>query len=136
VSKEVMDQVKALDIKTPSINQLVEYLSGGNQQKVVVARWLCSNAKVFLFDEPTRGIDVGAKSEIYALIRGLAENKAGILLISSEIDELVNACDRVYVLREGRIISELLGDQITKEAILSVALVGSNTHTKTAEATV
>ena len=136
VSKEVMNQVKALDIKTPSINQLVEYLSGGNQQKVVVARWLCSNAKVFLFDEPTRGIDVGAKSEIYALIQELAENKAGILLISSEIDELVNVCDRVYVLREGRIVSELLRDDITKEAILSVALLGSNNHTEKAEVAV
>jgi ABC-type sugar transport system ATPase subunit len=89
-----------------------------------------------LFDEPTRGIDVGAKSEIYALIQELAENKAGILLISSEIDELVNICDRVYVLREGRVISELLRDEVTKEAILSVALVGSNNHTERAKAPV
>jgi ribose transport system ATP-binding protein len=125
IRKEVMDRVKSLDIKTPRIQQLVETLSGGNQQKVVVARWLCSSAKIFLFDEPTRGIDVGAKSEIYGLVRALAEEGAGVLIISSEVEELVDVCDRVYVLRQGRIVDELLREDISKEAILASALTGT-----------
>jgi len=125
IRKEVVERVKSLDIKTPSIGQLVESLSGGNQQKVVVARWLCSTARVFLFDEPTRGIDVNAKSEIYGLVRTLAEQGAGILLISSEVEELVDACDRIYILRQGRIVAELLRDEISKEAILQAALTGT-----------
>ena len=126
IRKEVIERVKSLDIKTPRIQQLVENLSGGNQQKVVVARWLCSSAKMFLFDEPTRGIDVGAKSEIYGLVRELAEQGAGILIISSEIDELVDICDRVYVLRQGRIVNELHRDAISKESILAAALTGTS----------
>jgi ribose transport system ATP-binding protein len=129
VRKEVVDRVKELDIKTPGISQLVEYLSGGNQQKVVVARWLCSNAKVFLFDEPTRGIDVGAKSEIYGLVQSLAEEGAGVLLISSEVEELVDMCDRVYVLRHGQIVAELERDDLSKESILSIALTGNGKGT-------
>ncbi len=125
VRKEVVDRVKDLDIKTPGINQLVEYLSGGNQQKVVVARWLCSDARVFLFDEPTRGIDVGAKSEIYGLVQSLAEEGAGVLLISSEVEELVDVCDRVYVLRHGQVAAELNHDALSKELILSIALTGN-----------
>ena len=125
IRKEVVERVKSLDIKTPSIGHLVESLSGGNQQKVVVARWLCSSARIFLFDEPTRGIDVNAKSEIYSLVRTLAEEGAGILLISSEVEELVDACDRIYILRQGRIVAELLRDEISKEAILAAALTGT-----------
>ncbi|MBU1048524.1 sugar ABC transporter ATP-binding protein [Candidatus Bipolaricaulota bacterium] len=125
IRKEVMERIQSLDIKTPRIQQLVETLSGGNQQKVVIARWLCSSARVFLFDEPTRGIDVGAKSEIYGLVRTLAEDGAGILIISSEVEELVDVCDRVYVLRQGRIVNELDRESISKEAILAAALTGS-----------
>jgi len=124
IRKEVVERVNSLDIKTPGIGQLVQFLSGGNQQKIVVARWLCSSSRVFLFDEPTRGIDVGAKSEIYSLVRTLAEEGAGILLISSEVEELVDACDRVYILRQGRIVDELPRDEISKEAILAAALTG------------
>lgn len=120
-----MKRIKSLDIKTPRIQQLVETLSGGNQQKVVIARWLCSSARVFLFDEPTRGIDVGAKSEIYSLVRRLAEDGAGILIISSEVEELVDVCDRVYVLRQGHIVNELDRESISKEAILAAALTGT-----------
>lgn len=126
IRKEVMERIKSLDIKTTRIQQLVETLSGGNQQKVVIARWLCSSAKIFLFDEPTRGIDVGAKSEIYGLVRALAEHGAGIFIISSEVEELVDVCDRVYVLRQGRIVNELLRDEISKEAILAAALTGAS----------
>jgi ABC-type sugar transport system ATPase subunit len=125
IRKEVMERIQSLDIKTPRIQQLVETLSGGNQQKVVIARWLCSSASIFLFDEPTRGIDVGAKSEIYSLVRRLAEDGAGILIISSEVEELVDVCDRVYVLRQGHIVNELDRDSISKEAILAAALTGA-----------
>ena len=125
IRKEVMEQIKSLDIKASTIQQLVETLSGGNQQKVVIARWLCSSARIFLFDEPTRGIDVGAKSEIYGLVRALADEGAGVLIISSEVGELVDVCDRVYVLRQGRIVSELDRDDISKEAILALALTGT-----------
>lgn len=125
IREEVMKRVKSLDIKTPRIQQLVENLSGGNQQKVVVARWLCSNARIFLFDEPTRGIDVSAKQEIYGLVRTLAEEGAGVFIISSEIEELVHICDRVYVLRQGHIVNELLRDDISKETILASALTGT-----------
>ena len=125
IREEVMKRVKSLDIKTPRIHQLVENLSGGNQQKVVVARWLCSSARLFLFDEPTRGIDVGAKAEIYGLVKALAEERAGVLIISSEVEELVNICDRIYVLRQGRIVDELLRDEISKESILASALTGT-----------
>lgn len=120
-----MERVESLDIKTPRVQQLVETLSGGNQQKVVIARWLCSSADVFLFDEPTRGIDVGAKSEIYDLVRALAEQGSGILIISSEVEELVDVCDRIYVLRQGRIVNELLREDISKESILAAALTGA-----------
>jgi len=125
IRKEVMERVESLDIKTPRVQQLVETLSGGNQQKVVIARWLCSSADVFLFDEPTRGIDVGAKSEIYDLVRALAEQGSGILIISSEVEELVDVCDRIYVLRQGRIVNELLREDISKESILAAALTGA-----------
>jgi len=125
IRKEVMKRVKSLDIKTPRIQQLVETLSGGNQQKVVIARWLCSSARIFLFDEPTRGIDVGAKSEIYGLVRALAEDGAGVLIISSEVEELVDVCDRVYVLRQGRVVAELQREEISKESILAAALTGT-----------
>ena len=120
-----MERVESLDIKTPRVQQLVETLSGGNQQKVVIARWLCSSADVFLFDEPTRVIDVGAKSEIYDLVRALAEQGSGILIISSEVEELVDVCDRIYVLRQGRIVNELLREDISKESILAAALTGA-----------
>jgi ribose transport system ATP-binding protein len=129
IRKEVVTRVKELDIKTPGLNQLVEFLSGGNQQKVVVARWLCSESKVFLFDEPTRGIDVGAKSEIYGLVQSLAEEGCCVLLISSEVEELVDVCDRVYVVRHGRIVAELEQKEISKERILSIALTGDGKRT-------
>jgi ribose transport system ATP-binding protein len=125
IRKEVMERIESLDIKASTIQQLVETLSGGNQQKVVIARWLCSSARIFLFDEPTRGIDVGAKAEIYRLVRALADEGAGVLIISSEVGELVDVCDRIYVLRQGRIVSELDRDDISKEAILAVALTGT-----------
>ena len=97
-------------------------LSGGNQQKVVVAKWLAADARVFIFDEPTRGIDVGAKAEIFRLIDGLVQKGAGVLMISSEQTEIVHVCDRAYVMRAGRIAGELARDQLTEANIVRLGM--------------
>ena len=111
-----------LNIKTPSISQLVLNLSGGNQQKVVLAKWLFAGAEILFFDEPTVGIDVGAKSEIYKLIDNLATQGKIIILISSDNPELIAVCDRVGVMRNGRLITVLEGNNITEENILRYSM--------------
>ncbi len=116
--------VRELDIRTPSVAQRVRNLSGGNQQKVVLAKWLFSDARVLLFDEPTRGIDVGAKYEIYLLINRLAEKGLAVLLISSELPELIGLCDRILVMSEGRIVGEVAGGEKTQERIMELATLG------------
>ncbi|MFO7295852.1 MAG: sugar ABC transporter ATP-binding protein [Clostridia bacterium] len=113
--------VKRLNIKATSYLQLVMSLSGGNQQKVMIAKWLAINPKILILDEPTRGIDVGAKAEIHNLLRELAQNGIGIILISSEMPEIIGMCDRVLVMKEGRITGELSGHQITEENIMQLA---------------
>lgn len=113
--------VKRLNIKATSYLQLVMSLSGGNQQKVMIAKWLAINPKILILDEPTRGIDVGAKAEIHNLLRELARSGIGIILISSEMPEIIGMCDRVLVMREGRITGELSGHQITEENIMQLA---------------
>ncbi len=100
----------------------MRYLSGGNQQKVVLGKWLCTDCDILIFDEPTRGIDVGAKAEIYELMSGLAEKGKAILIVSSEQKEIVGLCDRVYVMHEGRVRKELEGGEITQERIVTHAL--------------
>ena len=110
--------IDELAIATTGPRQLVKFLSGGNQQKVVLARWLATDAGIFLLDEPTVGIDVGAKQEVYALMRKLAEQGAGVILVSSDFSELVLACDRVVVMREGTLVKELVGEEIDEENIL------------------
>jgi len=115
--------VRRLGIKVSSPRQLVSQLSGGNQQKVLIARWLCTEPRVFLLDEPTRGIDVGAKREVQGLIDELASRGLGVVLISSESDELVEGSDRVVVLRDGRVSARLEGDDVTSSRLLA-ALVG------------
>lgn len=107
-----------LNIKTPSLATIVEHLSGGNQQKVLIARALCAQSKVFIFDEPTRGIDVGSKVEIYTLISGLLEQGAGVILSSPELPELVGICDRILAWRDGKIIGELLHKEASEERLL------------------
>jgi ribose transport system ATP-binding protein len=102
--------------------QPVNTLSGGNQQKVVFAKWLLAKPGVFILDEPTRGIDVGAKAEVYALINGLAEQGAGILVISSELEELIGLCDRLLVMNQGEIRDELSRAQFNRERIMRAAL--------------
>jgi len=114
-------QVAHLRIRTPDVERRVRFLSGGNQQKVVLAKWLCSRARALIFDEPTRGIDVGAKAEIYDLIESLADGGAGILVISSDLPELLRLCDRILVMRRGRIVGEVGRDEATQEKILAYA---------------
>lgn len=115
------DYCAKLKTKTPSVNQLVRNLSGGNQQKVVLSKWLLTNCKVLIFDEPTRGIDVGAKQEIYALINQLVEQGMVVIMISSEMQELLGLSDRIIVMYEGEISGELSRKEATQEAILNLA---------------
>ncbi len=115
------ESVRRLAIKTPSVKQQVQYLSGGNQQRVVIAKWLATHPKVLLVDEPTRGIDVGAKSEIYALLNRLAGQGVAILMISSELPEILAMSDRILVMYQGRIKAELPGKSATEETIMRFA---------------
>jgi ribose transport system ATP-binding protein len=110
-----------LRIATPSLGKKVKELSGGNQQKVVLARWLATNCDLLIFDEPTRGIDVGAKQEIYELITQLAAQGKGIILISSEMPELLGMSDRIIVMHEGRIMGELSKQEATQNKVLHLA---------------
>ncbi|GAC1361100.1 MAG: sugar ABC transporter ATP-binding protein [Ktedonobacteraceae bacterium] len=110
-----------LRIRTPSIHRRVQVLSGGNQQKVIVARWLETQARVLFFDEPTRGIDVGAKAEIFAIINGLARDGRAIVIISSYLPELLNMCDRILVMHEGAVAGVLNRDQFSEERIIALA---------------
>lgn len=115
------EYVEKLKISTPSIEQLVEFLSGGNQQKVVLAKWLFSEAKILLFDEPTRGIDVATKTEIYRLMRKLTMDGVSIIMISSELPEIIGMSDRILVMKDGCITGELFPDETSEEEILSYA---------------
>ena len=117
--------IKKLAIKPQNAQMPIRKLSGGNQQKALVARWLCMDMRLMIFDEPTRGIDVGAKSEIEKLIQSLARSGLSVLLISSEFEELVRSCDRILVLCEGRIVAELSGEDISYENILSSIAQGN-----------
>lgn len=114
----------SLSIKTPSIEQSVQNLSGGNQQKVVLAKWLFTGSKVLIFDEPTRGIDVGAKSEIYKLMNELAAQGCAIIMISSELPEVLGMSDRILVMHEGTITGELLRADATQEKVMHLATGG------------
>lgn len=117
--KEIVDQyIESIRIKTPSPDQLICNLSGGNQQKVLLARWLSMDPKLIILDEPTRGIDVGAKSEIETLIKQFSENGISVLYISSELEELIRNCYRVVVIRDGRNSAELLSEEITEANIM------------------
>ncbi len=113
--------VQELRIRTPSLRQTVRNLSGGNQQKVVLAKWLLTNSKVMIFDEPTRGIDVGAKWEIYNLLNTLAARGVAIVMISSELPEILGMSDRILVMHEGRIAGELPREQATQERVMQLA---------------
>ena len=115
-------QVERLRVKTPSLQQPALHLSGGNQQKVVLARWLSEEMKVILLDEPTRGIDVGARSEIYSIVYELARGGLGVLFVSSDLPEVLGVADRVLVMRQGRLSGDLARETATREACLKLAL--------------
>jgi monosaccharide-transporting ATPase len=117
--KKIADTyIEKLGIKTPGLDQMVKNLSGGNQQKVLLARWLCKHPKLIILDEPTRGIDVGAKSEIELLIQDLTAQGISILMISSEMEELFRSCDRMAVLRDGEKVGELVGEDISEKRVM------------------
>jgi len=120
-SKLTQTYVDAMNIKVHSISQQTKTLSGGNQQKVVLGKWLATNSKVLIFDEPTRGIDIGAKSEIYRLMRRLVEEGKSIIMISSEMPELIGMSDRILVMRGGIITGELSREEVNQEKILQLA---------------
>ncbi|MGJ4952708.1 sugar ABC transporter ATP-binding protein [Bradyrhizobium sp. HKCCYLS20291] len=113
--------IKMLNIRTPSASQQVRLLSGGNQQKIVIAKWLDRDCDILFFDEPTRGIDIGAKNEIYRLLRALADQGKAIVMISSELPEVIRMSDRIVVMCEGRITGELSPDEATQERIMQLA---------------
>lgn len=117
----VADMIDKLTIRPPSANQIVNYLSGGNQQKVVLAKWLLTNPDILLFNEPTRGIDIGAKEEIYKLMRTIADTGTGILMISSELPEVLGMSDRILVMHRGRLSGRLNREEATEEAIMLLA---------------
>ncbi len=121
-SERARELIARLRIATPGPNQRVQLLSGGNQQKVVIGKWLNCNSRLFLFDEPTRGIDVGAKSEIFALIDSLVKQGAAVLMISSEMSEIVKVCDRAYVMRDGRVAGQLSREAMNEESILTLGM--------------
>lgn len=121
IQSVVRDLVQKLRVRTPSLGQRVGNLSGGNQQKVVIARWLALNPKVLILDEPTRGVDVGAKAEIHALISELAQQGVAILMISSELPEVLGVSDRVLVMREGEIVAEFSRAEATQDVIMQAA---------------
>jgi ABC-type sugar transport system ATPase subunit len=113
--------VKRYNVVTPGIDQLLNNLSGGNQQKVLISTWLGTNPKILIADEPTRGVDVGAKNEIYTVLRELAARGIGIMLISSDLPEIIGLSDRVYVMRQGQIAGEVDRENATEERIISLA---------------
>jgi ABC-type sugar transport system ATPase subunit len=124
--------VERIHIKTPGIQQRVKNLSGGNQQKVVLSKWLAANTRILLLDEPTRGIDVGAKAEIYHLINELAEQGLSVLMASSELVEILGLSDRVLVMAEGRVTGELVTASTSQEEIMRYAVVKAPAQTVSA----
>jgi ribose transport system ATP-binding protein len=120
--KVAQEYVDKLRIKTPSLQTVTRSLSGGNQQKVVLAKWLFRQAKILIFDEPTRGVDVGAKSEIYQLMNELVARGVAIMMISSELNEILGMADRVIVMRKGHVVGDVKGSQATEEQLVSIAM--------------
>ena len=118
VRRVTQEYIQKLNIKTPSLEQLLRNLSGGNQQKVVIAKWLIRACDILIFDEPTRGIDVGAKSEIYSLMVELTREGTSIIMISSELPEILRMSDRIIVMSEGRVTGELPIEKASQEAIM------------------
>jgi len=119
------DLTAALDVRPSGVQRPVRNLSGGNQQKVVLARWLLRDCRVLLLDEPTRGVDVGARTEIYALVRSLAERGVAVVVVSSDVEEVLGLADRVLVIAEGRVVHEGPADEIDEHRVLDLVMEGS-----------
>lgn len=124
--KVANNYVKALKIKTPSLEQKARNLSGGNQQKVVISKWLMASPKILVLDEPTRGIDVGAKNEIYNIINDLVDQGVSIIIISSELPEILGISDRILVMHEGKFTAELDWQEANQEKIMHFATGGGH----------
>lgn len=123
--KAALEYIKRMGIKTPSEKEVVKNLSGGNQQKVVIAKWLLAEAKILIMDEPTRGIDVNAKSEIYALMKEFVENGGSIIMVSSELPEILGVANRIMVMREGKVAGFVNEEDAAEEIVMSLASVGN-----------
>ena len=119
--KASQEYIEKLNIKTPSVDQIVGNLSGGNQQKVVIAKWLLNEPDIIILDEPTRGIDVGAKRDIYLLLGNLVQQGKAVIMISSEIPELMGICDRILVMCEGNYSGEVQREEFSQERIMTLA---------------
>ena len=119
--QDTREMIEQLQIKTPGEDQISQYLSGGNQQKVVLGKWLSLGPRILLLDEPTRGIDVGAKQEIYLLMEKLAQQGVAILFVSSELEEIIGMSDRVIVMHEGRLSGALERDELDEQSIMQLA---------------
>jgi ribose transport system ATP-binding protein len=119
-ARTVRERIAQFNVNTPTVRRPLKFLSGGNQQKALIAKWDMCESRIFMFDEPTAGVDVGAKQEIYARIAALAQEGAAVIVISSELEEIVGLCHRVLVMREGRCVGELVDQQISEAAILEL----------------
>jgi len=123
-NREALEQMRSLRIVAVGPEQEVRYLSGGNQQKVVLAKWLLRRPRLLVLNEPTRGIDVSAKAEIYGLVRRLADEGSGILFVSTEAEELAGVCDRVLILRQGRLVAEIPRRELSAQRIMEACYGG------------
>jgi ribose transport system ATP-binding protein len=126
--KEIVDvntNIKRFNVKTSTIRKLTQFLSGGNQQKVVIAKWVNSAPKILILDEPTRGVDVGAKAEIYEILSEQVKGGKGIFVISSELNEIMGICDKILVIRKGKIVKEFKNSEFKKEALLEACMGGT-----------
>ncbi len=123
--RRATEVTQSLDVRPAGVDRLVRLLSGGNQQKVVLARWLLRECRVLLLDEPTRGVDVGARAEIYAVVRALADSGVAVVVVSSEVEEVLGLADRVLVVREGRVVHEGPADEIDESRVLDLVMEGS-----------
>ena len=122
--EKTTEMARSLNVKAPSVDTLMYTLSGGNQQKAILAKWMLRNPKIFIMDEPTRGIDVGAKYEIYKLITNMIKSGMAVIMISSELSELLGMCDRIYVMSAGRLMGEVQREQFSSETIMALASGG------------
>jgi ABC-type sugar transport system ATPase subunit len=128
--KLAREYIEKLKIRTPSVKQLVRNLSGGNQQKVIIARWLTLNPRILILDEPTRGIDVSTKAEIHALMNQLAKQGVAVMMVSSDLPEVLGVSDRILVMRAGRIVAEFTRQEATQDKIMHAATAGRENNAK------